>query len=328
MTDEQVSTAKAVEATPVGGGGGGGGGSESAVPIALYWGMAFTSTQLLIVTCYDCNRLDDGVGTECENKLAYAVFTAIVTVVLVLIQLLVKLVPQISGACACWNQFVEPFLAISLWIFWVVSLPILTMPDHENASSPDKIAPYLALGTGWLMTWMTTVLATLMVAPAFGKWYQSLCGLMPCLANVGPAKEASASMLLGVFLLSCTVMWCAADECDHQDKAGGECDDEYAWGLTVALGSMIYCVILLACGKCLDHLLSGTIIKFGALVLTIWWWLGATVITVTQGPDDGMVFTSGVPANGFFGTWLAFFLSAFMCAEHFKIIDSDNLLGK
>jgi len=241
-----------------------------------------------------------------------------------LIHFLVKMVPQIAGLCGCWNQFFEPFLAIALWVLWMITLPILTMPDHESADKASEIAPYQGLGTAWLMIWAAAALSTMMVAPAFGGWYQKLVGLMPFLGKLGPAKESNAGMLLGVLLLSSVVMWCVSDICDFRDQeAQGnlDCDDEYAWGLCVALFSMIYCLIMLLCGQCLDSLLNGVIVKWMSVVLAIWWWMGATVITVTQGPDDGNVFTNGTPANGFFGTWLAFTFSAIMAAHHFGLVD-------
>jgi len=293
----------------------------------LYYVMCFASFQLLIKTGYDCDNMDDN-GGDCEDKLAYSVFAALFTLFFVIVHIAVKMIPQIAGVCGCWNQFVEPLIAIILFVFWVISLPILTMPDHENDDDFNERAPYLAVGTGWLMSWICAGTATIMVAPAWGSWYQMAASKCAFLNMVGPAKEASAGLLTGVFLLSLTVMWCAADLCDARDDNDGDCDDEYAWAVCVSLFSCVYCLALLLAGKCLDGVLNGMIIKVCSLILAIWWWLGATVITVTTGPDDHDVFTDGVPANGFFGTWLAFVFSAIMAASHWGVINVNDLMPK
>lgn len=323
LDGQTVVTAEPVESrAPVPSGANVAASSGAGVPEYLYYGLAFASFQLLVISCYDCDyhKRSDLSNDDCEDKQAYAVAASALSNLLLLVHFLVKLVPQISAQCACWQQFCEPFLAIVLWVLWVISLAVLTMPDHES----DHVAPYVSTGSGWLMTWLATAISTLMVAPAFEGWHQQLIRLVPCFASVGPAKEASSGMLLAVALLSLTVMWCCADLCDKRDNLNEKCDGVFAWGLLVSLVSLCYTIVMLLCGHFLDSTLSGMVVKIMSLCLAIWWWLGATVITVTRG-DDGDVFHDSVPANGFWGTWLAFAFSAAMAASQFGLVDIKHV---
>jgi len=295
------------------------------------YAIIFFSFLLLIKSGYDCDAQDDNHGgddDDCEDKLAFGVAAAVISLGLALLQILIKLIPQLQGPCACWHQYVEPFFGIAMFVIWVISTCVLTMPDHENDDDASERAPYQNVGTAYVSIWGCMTFSTLIVIPAMDGWWEKIKGWIPPLQAAGAAKEGNPSLLLGCFLLSLSVLWCAGDRCEQYDDVDADCDDEVAWAVSCSLISMLYCFAMLLFGKCLDGIMSGQVVKYASLVLALWWYCGLAVFTVTTAAgEDQEVFTGASPANGFFGTWGAFLVSAVMAASHFGVLDLSKLTG-
>jgi len=271
--------------------------------------LGFASFMMLVQASNDC----DTTGVDCEGDRAFAVSMAVVAVALVSVHFAFDLLEyfKICGRMLFWDAYVEPFLALGLWIWWGVGAFVLTFKAHDDTSNDS--APWSQLGTGWLMTWAGVFTTTALLYPEFLPAWRGLQEKYTFLKSLGVTNGHSFEYVLGILISSFVVFIEAADECDKTN-----CEENNGWAFTVSIVSFVYALILFATGNCLDSRCP-IVLKIAASALPIWWFAGLCIICV-DGPFNG---ASGSPANGFFGSYAAFVFSVLICLEFYGIIGEN-----
>ena len=267
--------------------------------------LGFASFMMLIQASHDCDQ--DGI--DCEGNRAFAVAMAVVAGVVVFLHFAFDLAEhfKMCGRVQFWDDYVEPFLALGLWVWWGVGAFILTFTHHKDAGTADA-APWEAIGTGWLMTWAGVFTTTALLYPEFLPAWRGLQERFPFLKKLGVTDGHSFEYILGLLIASFVVFIEAADICEESD-----CEEERGWAFTVSLVSLIGTLVLFATGRCVDASCP-IVLKIAATGLPIMWFCGISVICV-DGP-----FEDGQPANGFFGSYAAFVFSVLICLEFYGMI--------
>ena len=256
--------------------------------------LGFASFMMLIQASHDCDQ--DGI--DCEGNRAFAVAMAVVAGVVVFLHFAFDLAEHFKfcGRIQFWDDYVEPFMALGLWVWFGVGAFVLTFTPHDKAGTTDA-APWETIGTGWLMTWAGVFTTTALLYPEFLPAWRGLQETFPFLKKLGVTDGHSFEYILGLLIASFVVFIEAADICEEED-----CEEENGWAFTVSLVSLIdaSCPILL---------------KIVATGFPVLWFCGIAVICVDE-PFSGPT----APANGFFGSYAAFVFSVLICLEFYGMI--------
>ena len=272
---------------------------------AILIGLGFTSFVFLIQTGYDCDETLNGIR-ECKDKLAFGVATATISLCVVLAHFIALHAPQIKDHCECWKIYVEPSIMFGLWNLWGIAAITLTFPDHSYHEFS-----YVFLGTGWLMIWSSVALTTIALYPMFHPVWKNVKRSMPICEAIGAPDGQNVILLVAIMLCALTVMWAAADKCDELNGSHTSCKDEVAWAVVCSLFSLIYSLVLLLFGKCIQ--VNKMLFKIMSIVHFLWWFCGMAVCTVAK------PFVSSNDANGFFGIWMALAFSALVMLKNLEI---------
>lgn len=284
--------------------------------------LAFASFLLLIQSGYDCDR--DGV--DCDGERAFAVAMAVISLVVVGIHFLFYFLKPLQTMAPWWNSFIEPFLALALFIWWFCGAVVLTFRQHDDDADS---APFRVLGTGWLMTWTGLASTTVLLYPEMAPAWRNAQGKLSFLKKIGPTSGHSLEYIVGLLIASFIVFVEAADVCDSRES-NQKCDNEFAWALIVSMISFVWALILFLAGGCLDsNERSKLVLKAMAAFMPMWWFFGIAVVCV-KGPfntpggtavanSDGSASVTG-SANGFVGAYVAFVASCGIALEYFGYV--------
>lgn len=268
--------------------------------------LAFASLMILIQTSHDCD--DD--NTDCDDELAFGVAMSVVSLAVLSIHFLLYFVPAIKAMVPGWDTVVEPFLVVALFVWTLIGVFVLTFKSHDDTSDS---APFRVLGTGWVGTWASLAITTVLLYPSMGPawtWVEEKC---PMLKSMGATTGHEFIYVLGLTFTSLIVLIESGDKCSERDDNNEDCDGKYLWAVLVSLMSLIYALVLLLCGSCVDKKMP-VCLKYSSLVLPIWWFFGVCVICV-DGP-----FENAGNANGFVGSYAAFGFSCVLAMEYHGLI--------
>lgn len=268
--------------------------------------LGFASFMMLIQASNDC----DTDGVDCEGDRAFAVAMAVVACAVVFLHFAFDLAEHFNfcGRIQFWDDYVEPFLSLGLWVWWVVGAFVLTFKAHDDTNVHS--APWQVLGTGWLMTWAGVFTTTALLYPEFLPAWRGLQEKFTFLKNLGVTDGHSFEYLLGCLIASFVVFTEAANICEASD-----CEKNRGWAFTVSLVSFVYTLLLFALGRCFDSRCP-IVLKIAATALPVWWFVGIATFCV-DGPFSGGGTTL---ANGFFGSYAAFVFSVLICLEFYGMI--------
>jgi len=187
----------------------------------------------------------------------------------------------------------------------------------DTKGTAKKASPYVA---GFLLLWWAAGVGTNTFWSPFmsacngyingycATWISFIGSCAYVFAEISQAKSIADSMKLssslGLLLLGAvTVMVQASFDCSK-----GGCSTNEALALSGGAFSMLVCVLLLFITQC------QACIKWVALLLCLGWLAAVSTLTYNySGEDDFGLYSSA--ANGFFGTWLAFFAALALCHE-------------
>lgn len=268
--------------------------------------LAFASIMILIQTSHDCE--DD--NTDCDGELAFGVAMAVVSLFVLLIHFLVYFVPAVKAMVPGWDNFIEPFLVVSLFVWNLIGVFVLTFKEHD---ADADAAPFNALGTGWLGCWSSLAITTVLLYPSMGPAWTSIEEKCPMFKSMGATNGHEFIYIIALTITSFIVLIEASDECAARDDNDQDCDGKYLWAVLVSLISFIYALVLLLAGSCIDKSFP-ICLKYSSLCLPIWWFFGVCVICV-DGP-----FETAANANGFLGSYAAFGFSCILGLEYHGVI--------
>lgn len=194
----------------------------------------------------------------------------------------------------------NPLLAVFFLVWWTLSAGILT----------DVGGVFSQTNNGYFATWFTF----------FSSLYFSFL-VLPTMSGI-MSNITGANGLAVLCIASCVEFAVAWDLCSKT-----RCSGSSAWA--ICCGLMSFCITMghLVYAHCKPQTAANHA-KAMAMFLFCWWTLGVIFITSSTGPFAD----TGISANGFFSTWLAFFSSCYFCMMNVErmrslYVASGGILG-
>lgn len=275
--------------------------------IAIIMAASFFEMWAAATLCHAMSGTYNGKSHTCQDEYAWSLAVGVIS-------LFICIVITIMG-CTCPNPLVDKICSILLFLLWISGVGVCTF----NAPFTSACSNYgwswagagswgYGTGNGYFACWIAFIASCMYL---YAIWHEVA-------AATGQAMQAAGNMIAPLFVASVVVMAQASWECDHGYYYGSSCTDVEAWAVALSVISAFCCILLLI--PQVTSAAGGVVTKIIVALLALAWFCGIATLTYTYQNHNGHNNGLGIFAkagNGFFGTWVAFFISFVLCYTTF-----------
>jgi len=263
--------------------------------------LGIISLVVMIAAAINCDKLG-----ACEEYDGWAVACAAISFV----TCLVLIIMFFLDACPDCLPEAAKWISLVLFVWWIAGVWCMTFKR-----------PFEAPGNGYFGSWFAVAFAGLWCLEMFQPQF------IPEDMRVSEAKDLKERgdrnkrlwLMLAIFSLAVGVQ--SAMDCDEAADCG---KNNLPWAVACSWISFIFVtvtIILWYLDSCPIPDSPEGYMKWSSLALFLWWGAGAGVLTF-----DNPYSNEPAAGNGYFGSWLAFFMAVLIFIGEFQLQDAmDNI---